>query len=143
MHCSWKRLLRRGLEFNVCTINKSAHTKKSENLFNDPRIFFLFVKIRRASPSSTRHFPFCRLFIGFCKCTHGDSHQFYYFILTAWHCDELRFQWNPWKLSFYLWRSRQSFKFISFFWLHFAIIDAHFTIMQRKHVYLFADFILN
>ena len=27
-----------GLEFNVCTINKSAHTKKSGNLFNDPRM---------------------------------------------------------------------------------------------------------
>ncbi len=24
----WYRLLRRGLEFHVCTINKSAHTKK-------------------------------------------------------------------------------------------------------------------
>ena len=29
MHCSRGRLLRRGLEFHVCTINKSAHTKKS------------------------------------------------------------------------------------------------------------------
>ena len=29
VHCSRKRLLRRGLEFHVCTINKSAHTKKS------------------------------------------------------------------------------------------------------------------
>ena len=28
MHCSWRRLLQRGLEFHVCTINKSAHTKK-------------------------------------------------------------------------------------------------------------------
>ena len=28
MHCSWRRLLRRGLEFHVCNINKSAHTKK-------------------------------------------------------------------------------------------------------------------
>ena len=27
----------RGLEFYVCAINKSAHTKKSGNLFNDPR----------------------------------------------------------------------------------------------------------
>ena len=29
VHCSRRRLLRRGLEFHVCTINKSAHTKKS------------------------------------------------------------------------------------------------------------------
>ena len=28
VHCSRRRLLRRGLEFQVCTINKSAHTKK-------------------------------------------------------------------------------------------------------------------
>ena len=27
IHCSWRRLLWRGLEFHVCTINKSAHTK--------------------------------------------------------------------------------------------------------------------
>ena len=30
VRCSWKRLLRRGLEFHVCTINKSAHTKKKD-----------------------------------------------------------------------------------------------------------------
>ena len=28
VHCNRRRLLRRGLEINVCTINKSAHTKK-------------------------------------------------------------------------------------------------------------------
>ena len=28
VHCSRRRLLRRGLEFYVCTIKKSAHTKK-------------------------------------------------------------------------------------------------------------------
>ena len=28
MHCSRRSLLRRGLEFHVCTINKRAHTKK-------------------------------------------------------------------------------------------------------------------
>ena len=28
VHCSRRRLLRRGLEFHVCTINKNAHTKK-------------------------------------------------------------------------------------------------------------------
>ena len=38
VHCRRRRLLRRGLEFHVFTINKSAHTKKSGNLFNDPRI---------------------------------------------------------------------------------------------------------
>ena len=33
MHCSWSRLLRRGLDFHVSTINKSAHTKKVWKLF--------------------------------------------------------------------------------------------------------------
>ena len=28
VHCNWRRLLRRGLEFHDCTINKSTHTKK-------------------------------------------------------------------------------------------------------------------
>ena len=28
VHCSRRKLLQRGLEFHVCTINKSAHTKK-------------------------------------------------------------------------------------------------------------------
>ena len=37
VHCS-RRLLERELEFHVWTINKSAHTKKSANLFNDPPI---------------------------------------------------------------------------------------------------------
>ena len=29
----------KGLEFHVCTINKSVHRKKSGHLFNDPRIY--------------------------------------------------------------------------------------------------------
>ena len=33
---SRRRLLRRGLEFHVCTINKSVYPKKSGNLFADP-----------------------------------------------------------------------------------------------------------
>ena len=28
VHCSWRRLFRRGRKFHICTINKSAHTKK-------------------------------------------------------------------------------------------------------------------
>ena len=40
VHCSRRRLLRRGLDFNVCTINKSARTKKKfGNLFNEPCIY--------------------------------------------------------------------------------------------------------
>ena len=33
VHCSRRRLLRRELEFPVCTINKSAHSKKIWNFF--------------------------------------------------------------------------------------------------------------
>ena len=30
----------------MCTINKSAHTKKSGNLFNDPRIYiYIYIHI--------------------------------------------------------------------------------------------------
>ena len=39
VHCSRRRLLRRGLESHVCTINKVPIRKKSGNLFNDPRIY--------------------------------------------------------------------------------------------------------
>ena len=44
--CNRRSLLRRGLEFLVCTINKSAHTKKSGNLFNDLRIYiYIYIYI--------------------------------------------------------------------------------------------------
>ena len=36
VHCSRRRLLQRGLEFQVCTINKSVHTKKVWKLFEQP-----------------------------------------------------------------------------------------------------------
>ena len=38
VHCNRRRLLRSGLEFHVFTIYKSVRTKKSRNLFHDPRI---------------------------------------------------------------------------------------------------------
>ena len=31
----------------MCTINKCAHTKKSGNLFNDPRIYLYIEKVKR------------------------------------------------------------------------------------------------
>ena len=39
-----RRLLRRRLEFHVCTINKSAHTKKSGNLLYAPRILPIYAR---------------------------------------------------------------------------------------------------
>ena len=46
VHCSRRRLRRRGLEFHVCTINKSAHTnKKPGNLSDAPRTLFSWAHI--------------------------------------------------------------------------------------------------
>ena len=46
MHCSRRRLLRKGLTFHMCIINKSAHTKTSGNLFNDPCIYiYIYIHI--------------------------------------------------------------------------------------------------
>ena len=42
VHCSWRRLLRRGLEFHVCTINKSPHTKKSLETYLMILVFSFF-----------------------------------------------------------------------------------------------------
>ena len=39
VHCSQRRLLQRGLEFHVCTINKRTHTKKSLETYRiNPRV---------------------------------------------------------------------------------------------------------
>ena len=47
VHCSRKRLLSRGLEFHVCTINKSAYTKKkSGNLLYAPHIYSFLSSIK-------------------------------------------------------------------------------------------------
>ena len=54
VHCSRRRLLRRGPEFYVCTIYKSAHTKKMYgNLFNDRRNYILWQDIVNISRSIT------------------------------------------------------------------------------------------
>ena len=45
VHWSRRRLLRRGLEFHVCTINKSAHTKKSLETYLMILVLWLFVGI--------------------------------------------------------------------------------------------------
>ena len=56
VHCSQRRLLRRGLEFPVCTINKSAHTKKkSGNLSNDPRTYIYIYIYMRAHTHTHTH----------------------------------------------------------------------------------------
>ena len=43
MHCNRRRLLRRGLEFHVCTINKSAHTKKVSKLIVCTSYIYIYV----------------------------------------------------------------------------------------------------
>ena len=45
MHCSRKRLLRSGLEFHVCTINKSAHTKKVWKVITCTSYIYIYIYI--------------------------------------------------------------------------------------------------
>ena len=51
VHCSRKRLLWRGLEFHVCTINKSTHKKKVWKL-----ILWSSYIIKKTETSIFRHF---------------------------------------------------------------------------------------
>ena len=49
-HCSSMRLLRRGLEFHVCTINKSFHTKKkSLESYLMILVFYIYIYISNMS----------------------------------------------------------------------------------------------
>ena len=45
VHCTRRRLLRRGLEFHVCTINKSAHTKKVWKLIGCTLYIYIYIYI--------------------------------------------------------------------------------------------------
>ena len=45
VHCSRRRLIRRGLEFHVCTINKSTHTKKVWKLIEGPPIKIIYEQL--------------------------------------------------------------------------------------------------
>ena len=53
MHCSWRRLLRRGLEFHVCTINKSAHTKSLETYWLILVYIYIYIKVNMDSKSDS------------------------------------------------------------------------------------------
>ena len=44
VHCIRRRLLGRGLQFHVCTINKGAHTKKSPETYSMILVQFFFKK---------------------------------------------------------------------------------------------------
>ena len=45
VHCSQRRLLRKGIEFHVCTINKSAHTKKVWKLIICTLYIYIYIYI--------------------------------------------------------------------------------------------------
>ena len=64
VHFDWWRLLPRELGFHVCTINKSARTKKSGNLFNDPRMSVKFGTIPRIRMILLRSWR-CKMLIQF------------------------------------------------------------------------------
>ena len=59
-HCSRRRLLRRGLEFQVCTINESAHTKEVWKLIVCPSYMCTHT---HTHTQSTKHVPVQVLFI--------------------------------------------------------------------------------
>ena len=44
VHCSRRRLHRRGLDFHMCTLNKSAHSKKSLETYHMPLVFQKYLK---------------------------------------------------------------------------------------------------
>ena len=115
VHCSWRWLLWRGLEFHLCTINKSAHTKKSGNLFNDPRKFGSMV-----SPSSRVQFILLlHLFTTFTYvksfCLHHHiiytCHSVAYYQFLLWH------NWFLWRLQLLL----ETIQFLSLNFLFAAI----------------------
>ena len=61
VHCSRRRLFRRGLEFHVCTINESAHTKKkSGNLSYAPRNSIQFYSFDCTKSNSSKY---CYVFL--------------------------------------------------------------------------------
>ena len=46
VHCSRRRLLRRGREFHVCTINKNAHMKKVWKLIVYTLYIYIYMKVK-------------------------------------------------------------------------------------------------
>ena len=65
VHCSCRRLLRRGLEFHVCTINKSAHTKKVWRLIVCPSYMLYGLYTTNGDLPSLNHSSFASFPVGF------------------------------------------------------------------------------
>ena len=89
MHCSRRRLLRRGLEFDVVTINKSAHTKKAGNLFNDPRISNIYDLVGLGWV--LRHINHCRL--------SNAKSSLYIYISNIYQIYMIWFDWVLWHIK--------------------------------------------
>ena len=68
VYCSRRRLLRRGLEFHVCTINKSAHTKKVWKLI----VYSLYQDLAREQKKTMEHKSDCDTNCNYC---YWYSHQ--------------------------------------------------------------------
>ena len=94
-HCSRRRILQRGLEFHVCNINKSAHTK---NVWKSYRMRLVY---HRTQPTES-------LIVGF------PLSFFFSYFLNTWSLHSLT---SPFFLSFFL-------SFLSFlFFLSFLTGD--------------------
>ena len=90
MHRSRSRLLRIGLEFHVCTINKSAHTKMSGNLFNES------CKSCTISMIQQVHI-YIYIYMCVCVCVlHGGVYGHRFWIFTYIHVFSLSVNWKGW-----------------------------------------------
>ena len=87
VYCSLRRLLRRGLEFHVCTINKSAHTKKNLETYLMILVYiyiYIVLNIGRGCPRGVYIYTYIVLNIGW-GCPRGvyiSDMYIYIYILT-------------------------------------------------------------
>ena len=118
--CSRRRLLRRGVEFHVCTVNKSAHRKKkSGNIFNDPRIISVIFLL---SDFVQQHQFFIPWFICLSSSlVHFENNPGYHTSVTAlWFIPFMRFLLQNLVSScfpLFLGNSFLSFSFSTSFWI--------------------------
>ena len=105
MHCSRRRLLRRGLEFHVCTINKSAHRKKVRKLNQWSSYIYIYIYIYLSLSlyflippilTYSRVFNSLPLLLNNRPTVCGHA---YWYILTAHQLVWPRWGWWVWKVS--------------------------------------------
>ena len=136
MHCSQKRVLRRGLEFHVCTINKSVHSKQYGNLFNDPHIFIF--PNSHSNLCSFHHFRFNIFqFDLFSSFILSVAPLFFFFFQAILFCSINLFKISPPFFLSVCFRYFCSFSKFNFFFYHFF-----FYLSLFESSYFFFSFFL-